>query len=159
MSGKTHTYTCALTWTGNTGQGTAGYKAYSRDHVFSGPNKLELPGSADPAFRGDGSRYNPEELLVAAIASCHMLWYLHMCADAGVIVTAYQDASVGTMVEDAAKGGYFTKVTLRPRVTIAVGSSADKARSLHEPAHAKCFIANSVNFPVTYEPEILVGGE
>lgn len=88
MSGRTHSYTCALTWTGNLGTGTSGYKEYARDHVFRGPGKPDLPGSSDPAFRGDARRYNPEELLVAAISSCHMLWYLHLCADAGVIVLA-----------------------------------------------------------------------
>jgi organic hydroperoxide reductase OsmC/OhrA len=157
MSGKTHTYTCALDWTGNTGRGTADYKAYSRDHVFTSPGKPDLPGSSDPAFRGDKSRYNPEDLLVAAIASCHMLWYLHLCADAGVVVTAYRDEPVGTMVEDAERGGYFTKVTLHPQVTIAAGGDAKKARELHGAAHAKCYVANSVNFPVACEPEIEIG--
>jgi organic hydroperoxide reductase OsmC/OhrA len=154
MSGKTHTYTCALTWTGNLGTGTSSYAAYSRDHVFSGAGKPDLPGSSDPAFRGDGRRYNPEELLVAAISSCHMLWYLHLCADAGISVLAYRDEATGAMVEDRAKGGYFTRVVLAPKVTIAKGSDAAKARQLHEGAHAKCFIANSVNFPVACEPEI-----
>jgi len=155
MSGKTHTYACALTWTGNSGAGTTGYKAYSRDHVFSGAGKPDLPGSSDPAFRGDAKRYNPEELLVASLASCHMLWYLHLCAEAGVVVTAYRDDPVGTMVEDTARGGYFTGVTLHPKVTIASGGEAAKARALHHAAHTKCFIANSVNFPVTCEPEIV----
>jgi len=154
MSGKTHAYSIALTWTGNTGQGTAGYKAYARDHVFSGPGKPDLPGSSDPAFRGDGARYNPEELLVAALASCHMLWYLHLCADAGVTVLAYRDEPSGTMVEDAVKGGYFAQATLRPKVTIAKGSDAAKARALHGAAHQKCYVANSVNFPVVCEPDV-----
>jgi organic hydroperoxide reductase OsmC/OhrA len=156
MSGRTHSYTCALSWTGNLGSGTSGYRAYSRDHVFRAPGKPDLPGSSDPAFRGDASRYNPEELLVAAISSCHMLWYLHLCADAGVVVLAYSDEATGTMVEDAARGGHFTEAMLRPKVTIAKGSDAAKARQLHEPAHAKCFIANSLNFPVTCEPEIVM---
>jgi organic hydroperoxide reductase OsmC/OhrA len=157
MSGRTHTYTCALAWTGNTGRGTADYKAYAREHVFTAPGKPDLPGSSDPAFRGDKSRYNPEELLVASIASCHMLWYLHLCADAGVVVVAYSDDPVGTMVEDAARGGYFTKIVLHPKVTIAAGSDAAKARTLHGAAHAKCYIANSVNFPVECAPEIIAG--
>jgi organic hydroperoxide reductase OsmC/OhrA len=157
MSGRTHTYTSSLTWTGNLGTGTSGYTAYSRDHVYSMAGKPELPGSADPAFRGEASRYNPEELLVAALSSCHMLWYLHLCAAAGVRVVAYRDEAVGTMVEDKVKGGYFTKATLHPKVTIAEGSDADQARRLHEGAHAKCYIANSVNFPVECEPEISVG--
>jgi organic hydroperoxide reductase OsmC/OhrA len=154
LSGKTHTYTCALTWTGNTGVGTASYTAYARDHVLSAAGKPDLPGSSDPAFRGDARRYNPEELLVASLASCHMLWYLHLCADAGVTVLAYRDEPTGTMVEDARKGGYFTKATLRPKVTIARGGDAGKARDLHERAHEKCYVANSVNFPVDCEPEI-----
>jgi organic hydroperoxide reductase OsmC/OhrA len=157
LSGKTHTYTCALTWTGNSGVGTASYSAYARDHVFSGSGKPDLPGSSDPAFRGDARRYNPEELLVASLASCHMLWYLHLCADAGVTVLAYRDDPVGTMVEDARKGGYFTKVTLRPKVTIVSGGDTSKARDLHKSAHEKCYIANSVNFPVACEPEIVSG--
>jgi organic hydroperoxide reductase OsmC/OhrA len=115
-------------WTGNTGQGTAGYKDYSRDHVFSAPGKPDLPGSSDAAFLGDATRYNPEDLLVASLASCHMLWYLHLCADNGVRVVAYRDNPVGTMVEDP------------------------------ESAHRMCFIANSVNFPVACEPEIVVDG-
>ena len=86
MSGKTHTYTCTMIWTGNTGQGTSAYKAYARDHVYSAPGKPDLPGSADPAFRGDAGRYNPEELLVAALSSCHMLWYLPLCAVGGVVL-------------------------------------------------------------------------
>jgi organic hydroperoxide reductase OsmC/OhrA len=156
MSGKTHTYTCTMTWTGNTGQGTASYKAYSRDHVYSGPGKPDLPGSADPAFRGDAGRYNPEELLVASLSSCHMLWYLHLCAIGGVNVLAYRDEAKGTLAEDAAKGGYFTEVTLYPKVTIAKGGDVAKARELHHSAHAKCYIANSVNFPVACEPEVVV---
>src|SRR5262245_37142075 len=154
MNGKLHTYTCSLTWTGNRAAGTASYQAYARDHVLSGAGKPDLPGSSDPAFRGDRSRYNPEELLVGSLASCHMLWYLHLCADAGVTVLAYRDEPTGTMVEDARKGGHFTKVVLRPCVTIAKGGDAAKARALHESAHEQCFIANSVNFPVTCEAEI-----
>jgi organic hydroperoxide reductase OsmC/OhrA len=158
MSGrsKTHTYTLSMTWTGNTGQGTASYTAYSRDHVYAAPGKPDLPGSSDPAFRGDRSRYNPEELLVASLSSCHMLWYLHLCAVAGVNVLAYRDEPVGTMAEDTVKGGYFTRVTLHPTVTIAKGGDAAKARELHHDAHAKCYVANSVNFPVDCEPVIEV---
>jgi organic hydroperoxide reductase OsmC/OhrA len=154
VAGKTHTYTCVMAWTGNTGAGTSGYAAYARDHVYSAAGKPDIPGSSDPAFRGDARRYNPEELLVASLSSCHMLWYLHLCAVGGVTVLAYRDEPVGTMVEDEARGGYFTKVTLRPKVTIAGGSDPAKARELHHAAHEKCYIANSVNFPVVCEPEI-----
>jgi organic hydroperoxide reductase OsmC/OhrA len=156
MSGKTHTYTAAVRWTGNTGKGTATYAGYARDHVISAPGKPDLPGSADPAFRGDATRYNPEDMLVASASTCHMLWYLHMAMAAGVVVTAYEDAPVGTMVEDAERGGYFTGITLRPRVTIAAGSDAAKAVAAHDAAHKKCFIANSLNFPITIEPATVV---
>jgi organic hydroperoxide reductase OsmC/OhrA len=156
MAGKTHTYTCKVTWTGNTGTGTSSYRAYSRDHVIAAQGKPDLPGSSDPAFRGDAKRYNPEDLLVASLAACHMLWYLHLCADAKVAVVAYTDTPVGTMAEDPARGGWFTGVTLRPQVAITTDSDAAKARELHQQAHAKCYIANSVNFAVACEPEIVV---
>ena len=156
MSGKTHRYTAQVRWTGNTGTGTSGYNAYARDHVISSPGKPEILASSDPAFRGDATRYNPEDLLVASVSTCHMLWYLHMAAVAGVIVIAYEDAPVGTMVEDAARGGYFTGIVLRPHVTISASSNEAKATAAHGPAHEKCFIANSLNFPVTIEPETIV---
>ena len=157
MSGREHRYTSAVVWTGNTGSGTATYTGYSRDHVIGAPGKPEIAGSSDPAFRGDGARYNPEDLLVAALATCHMLWYLHLASEAGVVVTAYRDDPVGVMVEDSARGGHFTGVTLKPTVTIAVGCDPAVARDVHAAAHAKCYVANSVNFPVTCEP-VIVGG-
>lgn len=155
MSIATHTYTCAVEWTGNTGKGTAGYKSYGRDHVIRAAGKPDIAGSSDPAFRGDAARYNPEDMLVASLSTCHMLWYLHMASDAGIVVTAYRDAPVGTMVEDAKRGGYFTSVVLHPTVTIAAGSDPIKATALHERAHHFCYIANSVNFPVTCQPIVV----
>lgn len=157
MAGKQHTYACSVTWTGNTGSGTSRYNSYSRDYTVASPGKPELAGSSDPAFRGDPSRYNPEDLLVAALSSCHMLSYLHLAAVGGVIVTAYADDAGGVMTQDAKGSGAFTRVTLRPKVTIAHGSDPAKARELHHTAHDVCFIANSVNFPVDCEPEIVVG--
>jgi organic hydroperoxide reductase OsmC/OhrA len=114
-----------------------------------------IPGSADPAFRGDATRYNPEELLVMSLSSCHMLWYLHLCAEAGVIVTAYVDDAVGTLVEVKETGGHFTEVILRPVATLQAGSDAALAAQLHEKAHHLCFVANSVNFPVRVEAGFL----
>jgi organic hydroperoxide reductase OsmC/OhrA len=151
-----HTYRTTITWTGNTGRGTADYRAYTRDHVISAAGKPDIPASADPAFRGDAARWNPEELFVAGISACHKLWYLHFAAEAGIVVTGYVDEAAGTMVEDAARGGWFTGVELRPTVTIASGDPA-RAEALHHDAHAKCFLANSVNFPVTCVPRIVVG--
>ena len=154
---RTHRYQVVVEWTGNTGTGTSTYKGYERRHEISaGTQKPPIPGSSDPAFRGDPSRWNPEELLVAALSACHKLWYLHLCALAGVVVTSYIDHAEGEMEEAADGSGRFRRVTLRPEVTIASGSDAAKARELHAEAHAKCFISNSVNFPVGHEPEIRV---
>jgi len=158
MAGRQHRYTPTVTWTGNTGSGTSGYKAYSRDHVISVAGRPDIPGSSDPAYRGDAGRHNPEDLLVASLSACHMLWYLHLASEAGVAVQAYRDEPEGVMVEDAARGGWFEKVTLHPVVTIAAGGDVARAAALHEPAHAKCFIANSVNFPVLCEPQIRIAG-
>lgn len=151
---REHRYAVTLAWTGNHGQGTAGYRAYGREHEITVPGKPILLGSADPAFRGDPSRWNPEELLVAAIAACHQLWYLHLCSVAGIVVTAYRDEAVGLMEQTADGAGQFRSVVLRPRVTVAAGADVALARDLHREAHAKCFVARSVNFPVDHEPEI-----
>jgi organic hydroperoxide reductase OsmC/OhrA len=151
---RTHRYQTSVEWTGNLGQGTADYRAYSRDHVVSAPGRPELAGSSDPAFRGDATRYNPEDLLVASLSSCHMLWYLHLCSAAGIVVLAYRDEAAGTMVEDEGGGGRFTAAVLRPAVTLAPGTDVTRALALHEEAHRLCFIANSVNFPVGIEPRV-----
>lgn len=150
--GRSHRYKLRMTWTGNQGEGTKTYKSYARDHVYDGDGKPSIPGSADPHFLGDATRWNPEELLVASISSCHQLWYLHLCAVNGVVVESYVDEAEGEMVEDE-NGGHFTSVTLHPKITIS-SDNAELARKLHHDAHKKCFIANSVNFPVTCEPDI-----
>ena len=147
----THRYTVALEWTGNTGAGTASYTGYGRDHVLMAPGKPDLPGSADPHFRGDAARWNPEELLVASLSACHQLWYLHLCAAAGVVVTDYRDRAEGEMAVEADGGGRFVAVTLRPEVTIAAGDP-DRAMTRHGEAARLCFIARSVAFPVRHEP-------
>lgn len=155
MTAKTHRYTVGLEWTGNRGTGTSGYRDFSRDHVLTAVNKPRIAGSSDPAFRGDAARWNPEELLLAALSPCHQLWYLHLCAVAGVIVVAYEDRATGEMEESADGGGQFVGATLHPRVTLAHGSDADHAARLHHDANAKCFIARSVTFPVKHAPEIV----
>ena len=153
---KEHSYPVRVEWTGNLGQGTGGYRAYERTHEISVAGKPIIPASSDPAFRGDPARYNPEELLVASLSACHMLWYLHLCADARIIVTRYGDSAAGTMVETPDGGGHFTEVVLRPAVVIRSGGDIAQAEKLHEGAHQLCFIANSVNFPVRCEPSIQV---
>jgi organic hydroperoxide reductase OsmC/OhrA len=156
MAGRIHRYPATIVWTGNTGSGTRGPGSYQRAHTISIAGKPDLLGSSDPGFRGDAKRHNPEDLLVASLSSCHMLWYLALCAAAGIVVTAYQDHAEGTMLEDADGGGRFTSVVLRPEVVLAPGADQDRAIALHHAAHAKCFVANSVNFPVTHEPRVSV---
>jgi organic hydroperoxide reductase OsmC/OhrA len=151
---KQHTYQIEVNWTGNLGQGTRSYAGYRRDHVISAPGKPDISGSSDPAFRGDPSRYNPEELLVASISTCHMLWYLHLCSDNGVTLLDYRDRATGSMRENADGSGEFVRVVLKPLVTISAGDDYAKALALHEVAHKFCFVARSVNFPVQIEPEI-----
>ncbi|HCY89449.1 MAG TPA: peroxiredoxin [Chitinophagaceae bacterium] len=148
---NTHHYTINLEWTGDKGSGTSSYVSYSRDHIIKSVNKPAIEGSSDPMFRGDPRRYNPEELFLSSLAACHMLWYLHLCADHAVIVKKYTDQPVGQLQEDPA-GGKFTEVILRPTVTVTNASMLAKARELHREAHRQCFIANSCNFPVRHEP-------
>lgn len=151
---KTHHYQVQINWTGNQGTGTSGYTAYSRDHELHIPGKESIACSSDIAFRGDPAKHNPEELFLYALSSCHMLWYLHFCADAGIIVTDYTDKPTGTMVEEPGNGR-FTEVVLHPQIKITDASKIDLARELHQQAHANCFIANSCNFPVRVEAEII----
>ncbi len=150
-----HRYRVDLEWTGNRGSGTDGYRNYSRDHVIRIDGKPPIDGSSDPTFRGDATRYNPEDMLVAALSTCHMLSYLHMATVAGVVVTAYTDAAEGTMATEG-DGGRFVEVVLHPVVTISAASDPARAEAAHETAHHACFIANSVNFPVRCEPRIVV---
>lgn len=151
---KQHTYKVQVDWTGNNGSGTKTYTSYRRDHVVVVDGKPPIPGSSDPSFRGDPSRYNPEELLVASLSSCHMLWYLHLCAANDVTVIEYRDAATGAMVEHEDASGEFVRVVLKPKVKIAAGDDHARALELHHEAHKLCFIARSVNFPVEVEAEI-----
>jgi organic hydroperoxide reductase OsmC/OhrA len=153
---REHHYSITTTWTGNLGTGTSDYRAYSRDHEITIAGKsAALPGSSDAAFRGDPARYKPEELLVASLSACHMLWFLHLCADAGVVVTEYEDASSGEMSEHAGGSGEFTRVILRPRAVITDAARIADAMALHARAHELCFIARSVNFAVEQEPVVV----
>jgi organic hydroperoxide reductase OsmC/OhrA len=149
---KQHTYKATITWTGNQGSGTSDYKAYSRDHIISGENKRDIEGSSDPSFRGDKSRYSPEDLLLDALSACHMLWYLHLCSVKGVVITAYVDHATATMAENKDGSGQFTEAILNPHVTVQHESMVEKANALHREAHTLCFIARSVNFPVHHQP-------
>jgi organic hydroperoxide reductase OsmC/OhrA len=152
MTGKQHLYRVDVVWTGDRGVGTRGYKDYGRDYEVRAGAKPPIPGSSDANFRGDAARWNPEDLLVASISACHKLWYLHLCSVGGVVVTAYRDRAEGVMIETEDGGGHFASVTLRPHAKLAAGSDPARAAALHHDAHAKCFVANSVNFPIAVQP-------
>ena len=146
-----HEYTLTATWNGNLGTGTSGYRDYSRDVTLSVEGKPDLLASADKPFRGDPGRWNPEDMLLAALSECHLLSYLHACVTAGVVVVSYRDHAIGEMTEDGRSGGAFTDVLLRPQVVVAESSMLERAERAHAEAHRMCFIANSVNFPVRHE--------
>jgi organic hydroperoxide reductase OsmC/OhrA len=152
-SGNHHEYAARLEWEGNLGEGTSSYAAYSRSYRISVEGKADLLGSADPAFRGETDKHNPEDLLVASLSACHMLTYLALCAKRGIRVVGYVDEAQGLMVTDAEGGGRFESVTLRPRVAISEGSEAE-AMELHEKARSLCFVANSCNFPILHEARV-----
>jgi organic hydroperoxide reductase OsmC/OhrA len=144
-----HKYNLKITWTGNSGTGTSGYTEYERSHTIEAEGKPLLLASSDSPFRGDKSKYNPEDFLVASISTCHMLWFLHLCADAGIVVTDYIDEPQGILkMGNVGEISKFSIVTLHPKVNITDPSRIDEANQLHHEAHKKCFISNSVNFPV-----------
>ena len=151
MAGKTHQYEINMKWTGNQGTGTSRYTAYERSYTLQAAGKPELLGSSDPSFRGDASRYNPEDLLVASLSSCHMLCYLHLCAVNKIVVVKYEDRATGVMTETDEGGGHFTEVILNPVITLENMAMMDKADALHHEANKLCFIANSCNFPVNHK--------
>lgn len=153
---KKHHYSTRLNWTGNSGSGTSDYKLYERSYQISIDGKPILEGSSDPEFRGDKSKYNPEELFLASISSCHMLWYLHLCSVNNVVVVEYKDEAKGTMIENKDGSGQFESVTLYPSVVVQNGSMIELASSLHQQANKMCFIANSCNFEIGHEVEVRV---
>ncbi len=153
----THKYKTDVRWVGNTGTGTSAYKDYLRNYEITADGKSTIiSGSSESHFRGDGTRYNPEELLVASLSTCHMLWMLHLCASAGIVITAYTDAAEGVMNENADGSGEFVSVTLYPRITITDPDRMVDAMALNGRAHGVCFIARSVKFPVLHKPEVIV---
>lgn len=150
--GALHDFTVNVTWTGAGAEGTSSYTSYSREHEVVVEGKPPLPGSSDVAFRGDADRYSPEDLFVASLSQCHMLWALHMAARAGVVVVGYSDRATGTMRVESAGAGQFVEVTLHPQLTVRDDVEESVIAKIHEDAHAHCFIARSVNFPVRLSP-------
>ncbi len=156
---KQHNYSLTVKWTGNKGTGTSDYKAFDRNHSIIINGKANISCSSDPAFLGDKTKHNPEELLVASLASCHMLWYLHLCSQAKIIVVDYVDNATGIMEETSNGGGHFKEVLLHPRVTVTENFMVEKANELHKKANELCFIANSVNFKVYHKPTCITTTE
>ncbi|MBC5816471.1 MAG: OsmC family protein [Candidatus Eremiobacteraeota bacterium] len=152
---KEHQYQTTLRWTGNRGEGTTNYRSYDRAHEISAPGKPPILGSSDPGFRGDASRWNPEQLLVASLSACHKLWYLHLCSTNGIVVQNYTDEAEGAMNENKDGSGEFTRVVLHPVVEVSPESDRALAEALHHKAHDMCFIARSVNFSVECKPTIV----
>lgn len=153
---KHHHYKTIIQWTGNKGTGTSNYRSYERSHTIAVDHKAIIEASSDPAFRGDKTKHNPEDLFLSSLSSCHMLWYLHFCSEAGIIVIDYIDHATGIMEETANGSGHFSEVTLNPTVTITEKSMIERAKELHFKTNEFCFIANSVNFPVKHIPTVLI---
>ncbi|WP_440881096.1 OsmC family protein [Tenacibaculum sp. C7A-26P2] len=150
---KQHYYNATIKWTGNNGTGTSGYRDYERSHEIIVKEKTVIKGSSDPSFRGDITKHNPEDMLVSSVSTCHMLWYLHLCSEAGVVVMEYLDNVTGTMIETNNGGGKFTEIILQPMVVVQKSSMIEKANNLHHKANELCYIANSLNFPVSHIPK------
>jgi len=153
---KEHFYKLSIQWTGNSGKGTSTYRSYKRNYTISADNKTSIEASADPAFRGDTTKYNPEELFLASLSSCHMLWFLHLCADNKIVVVDYSDEPTGIMEETDNGGGRFKEVILHPTVTVNNPLFLERLNELHKKANELCFIANSVNFPIQHKPSAKV---
>ena len=154
MSAKIHQYTAQIRWTGNSGEGTSKYKSYQRTWEIVTPGKGPIACSNDPILGGDPTKHNPEDMLIAAVSSCHMLWYLHLCSVDGVIVNSYSDEPLALGELEASGAGRFKSITLRPKIEISTQSDMEKAHALHDQVHQYCFIARSINFPVEITPQI-----
>ena len=152
-----HDYTARVVWTGNRGEGTRHYKGYSRTWNVETPGKPVIQCSNDPLLGGDPALHNPEDMLIAALSACHMLWFLHLASGAGIVVMAYEDDPLAVGETDAQGASRFLHATLRPRITVAPGSDLEQADALHARGHDYCFIARSVNFPIDYKARYRIG--
>ena len=148
---KTHDFTAQIVWTGDRGAGTKEYRGYDRTWRIATPSQIPIECSNDPMLGGDPTKQNPETLLLSGLAACHMLWYLHLASNARIIVRGYEDAPVGVGETGARGEGRFLRAVLRPKIRVDRGTDLAKADTLHHEVHHFCFIARSVNFPVTYE--------
>ncbi len=149
---RDHHFKTLVTWAGNRGSGTMDYRSYERDFVVNADGKPELKGSSASVFLGDETAYSPEDLLLAAVSSCHMLWFLHLCADNNIVVLEYRDRAVATLAEHNDGSGHFSKIELYPEVVVSKNSNTALANKLHETANNMCFIANSLKSEIVFKP-------
>lgn len=153
---KQHDYTARIAWTGNRGEGTRTYRGYDRSWTIATPGKPAVHCSNDPLLGGDPGLPNPEDLLLASLSACHMLWYLHLASTAGIVVHAYEDAPVATGETSTNGAGRFVSATLKPHIVVEAGADIAEAEAIHHRIHEFCFIARSVNFPVFYAPTVTI---
>jgi len=149
---KQHDYIARVEWTGNRGEGTRTYRGYDRTWDIATPGKPAIHCSNDPLLGGDPGLPNPEDLLLASLSACHMLWYLHLASAAGIVVHAYQDNPIGAGETSPNGAGRFLSATLKPHIVVEAGADLAEAEAIHHRIHQFCFIARSVNFPVDYAP-------
>lgn len=145
-----HSYTLELSWKGS----TDAPRNYDRSHTLKAEGKPEIAASADPSSLGDPKKWNPEEMLLGSLASCHMLWYLYLCSVSKIVVTSYRDLPTGSLEIDPEGKSRFTHAMLSPQVVITDSSRIEDAQALQQKAHEKCFIVNSVNFPVEVDTTV-----
>jgi len=150
-----HDYTSRVVWTGNRGEGTQSYRGYDRTWDIAVPGKPVVHCSNDPLLGGDPTRMNPEDLLISAVSACHMLWYLHLASESGITVTSYVDEPIGHGEVSPNGAGRFTSAELRPSIEVRAGADLTEAEAIHGRIHEVCFIARSVNFPITITPTIV----
>ncbi len=149
-----HEFNTQIEWTGNTGLGTETYESYERDYTLSSEGKEQILCSSAAGFRGDTNKYNPEDLFIASLSSCHMLWYLHLCADNGIKVLSYIDATEAKLAVFLNGKGFFQSITLSPKVVVENPEHIQKAIALHQKANKMCFLANSLHFPIKHNPTV-----
>lgn len=147
-----HDYTSRVIWTGNRGTGTSSYKAYDRTWNITAEGKPVVECSNDPLLGGDPTKMNPEDLLISALSACHMLWYLHLASEAGIVVSHYEDNPNAVGETGPGGAGRFLSAELRPDIHVQAGADLAEAEAIHHRIHKVCYIARSVNFPVTYRP-------
>lgn len=145
-----HDVAATVAWTGNRGDGTASYRGYDRTWQIATPGKPPVACSNDPRLGGDPALHNPEDLLIAALSACHMLWYLHLASETGIVVESYVDDPLGHGESTPDGAGRFVGATLRPHIRVRHGTDLARAEAIHHEIAAVCFIARSVAFPVSY---------